>query len=375
MESELAVSEKKEESTMLVVCPHCQTNIKIHVDLSLKLEVPVEVLVEAPAEVPVETLAEAPVEEPAEAPETVSDPYVPKIAQPLEFQLDVKKVAIAINGEGTREIIKEMLEDAQFEVNDVASLEALFALLRQCQPATVLVDLSLPGATEIQLSEAMAKELSPNKANLLLVSPGYGKAMISPEIQVPFSGADGYIERGNIQKDLIHTIKSCLGLETDFSISEEKVSKVAQEEPQVQPEEKLEEESSFSLSPPMPVIEREKEEAAPISPVEEIEAVRVSPIPVEESLLPPPLRPEVNQKELESAKRLARIIVSDIILYNEKKVEEGVLHGTFYDLLQEEIEEGRQHYTSRVSLEIQKQRDYLGDVFEDFLKKRRTVSA
>jgi hypothetical protein len=83
----------------------------------------------------------------------------------------------------------------------------------------------------------------------------------------------------------------------------------------------------------------------------------------------------VHQKEIETAKRLARIIVSDIILYNEKKVEEGVLHGTFYALLEEEIEEGRKHYNSRVSLEIQKQKDYLGDVLEDFLNRRKTASA
>ncbi len=306
---------------MLVVCPHCQTSIKIQVDLSLKLETP----------------------------ETESDTSLHTITPPSEFQLDAKKVAIAINGEGTREIIKELLEDADLEVQDVSSLGALFSLLGSFHPATILVDLSLPNATEMKLYEAISKELSPNKAHLLLLSPGYGKASISPEKQVPFSGADGYVERGNIQRDLINKIKLCLSASSAFQMPTPDVFQGGQVKPEVSQEEK----TSFpSFS--MPILEQEKEEAEKNVPLF-------------------PASREDNSRDIEKANRLARIIVSDIVLYNEKRVEEGILNGTFYDLLKEEIEEGRKHYNSRVSLDIQKQRDYLGDVIEDFLNKRKVA--
>ena len=43
----------------------------------------------------------------------------------------------------------------------------------------------------------------------------------------------------------------------------------------------------------------------------------------------------------ELAFRLARAIVSDIALYNQKKVREGIEKDCIFDLLNEELEEGR----------------------------------
>lgn len=54
----------------------------------------------------------------------------------------------------------------------------------------------------------------------------------------------------------------------------------------------------------------------------------------------------------EQAMRLARAICSDISLYNEEKIVRGVEQDTFFDVLQEELEEGRELYRSRVSPEI-----------------------
>lgn len=51
----------------------------------------------------------------------------------------------------------------------------------------------------------------------------------------------------------------------------------------------------------------------------------------------------------DQAKRLARAIISDVALYNREKVETGIKNDNIFDLLHEEIEEGRQHFTSRVN--------------------------
>jgi hypothetical protein len=54
----------------------------------------------------------------------------------------------------------------------------------------------------------------------------------------------------------------------------------------------------------------------------------------------------------EAATRLARAICSDVSVYNEEKVVRGIEQDKFFDLLKEELEEGRELYRSRVSPDL-----------------------
>jgi uncharacterized hydantoinase/oxoprolinase family protein len=54
----------------------------------------------------------------------------------------------------------------------------------------------------------------------------------------------------------------------------------------------------------------------------------------------------------EAARRLARAIASDLSLYNEEKILEGIQHDTLFTVLSEELEEGRALFKSRVSPEL-----------------------
>ena len=58
--------------------------------------------------------------------------------------------------------------------------------------------------------------------------------------------------------------------------------------------------------------------------------------------------------------RLARAIVSDVALYNQEKVAEGIKNDNIFDVLAEELEEGREHFYTRVSPELP-HRDHLFD--------------
>lgn len=58
--------------------------------------------------------------------------------------------------------------------------------------------------------------------------------------------------------------------------------------------------------------------------------------------------------------RLARAIVSDIALYNQDKVKEGIKNDNIFDVLSEELQEGRDHYHGRVSPDLEN-RDHLFD--------------
>ena len=50
--------------------------------------------------------------------------------------------------------------------------------------------------------------------------------------------------------------------------------------------------------------------------------------------------------------RLARAIASDISLYNEQKIIKGIEQDNLFEVLKEELEEGRELYKSRVSAEV-----------------------
>jgi hypothetical protein len=74
----------------------------------------------------------------------------------------------------------------------------------------------------------------------------------------------------------------------------------------------------------------------------------------------PPLSPDA-QKAHEDAKRFARLVVSEIKLYNETKVTEGRRQKDLYERLKEDIERGRQMYTERVASGIRETTNYFYD--------------
>src|SRR6478752_423137 len=60
----------------------------------------------------------------------------------------------------------------------------------------------------------------------------------------------------------------------------------------------------------------------------------------------------MTDEERTKALRLARAIASDISLYNEQKIIKGVEQDNLFDVLKEELDEGRDLYRSRVSPEV-----------------------
>ncbi len=53
------------------------------------------------------------------------------------------------------------------------------------------------------------------------------------------------------------------------------------------------------------------------------------------------------------AKLPPRAIVSDIALYNQDKVTEGIQNDSIFDLMSDELKEGRDHFYTRVSPDLE----------------------
>ncbi len=74
-------------------------------------------------------------------------------------------------------------------------------------------------------------------------------------------------------------------------------------------------------------------------------------------------------KDPDVARRIARAVVSDIALYNAKKIEEGIEQDTLFDVLREEIEEGQNYYLSRVDPDIARNTNYFNQALVDLIVK------
>ena len=75
----------------------------------------------------------------------------------------------------------------------------------------------------------------------------------------------------------------------------------------------------------------------------------------------------MTEEEKIKAMRLARAIASDISLYNEQKIIKGIEQDNLFDVLKDEIEEGRELYRSRVSSEVFKGTNFFDRAIVDIV--------
>ena len=87
----------------------------------------------------------------------------------------------------------------------------------------------------------------------------------------------------------------------------------------------------------------------------------------------PPL-PAEEQKAHEDAKRFARLVVSEIKLYNEAKVSEGRRQKDLYERLKEDIDRSRQMYDERITDDVRKSSNYFYDELVRILADGRAES-
>jgi hypothetical protein len=73
----------------------------------------------------------------------------------------------------------------------------------------------------------------------------------------------------------------------------------------------------------------------------------------------------------EAAIRLARAIASDLSLYNEEKIIEGLENDNLFETLRDEIEEGRELYKSRVSPDLYGATNFYDRALVDIIVKSK----
>jgi len=79
----------------------------------------------------------------------------------------------------------------------------------------------------------------------------------------------------------------------------------------------------------------------------------------------------IEPKEYDEARRLARLILSDIVIYHPAKVEAGIRDDNFFEVLKDEIAEGRNYYDSRVPLRVRQDSEIFSETLQLFVRMKR----
>ena len=79
----------------------------------------------------------------------------------------------------------------------------------------------------------------------------------------------------------------------------------------------------------------------------------------------------MTEEDKTKAMRKARVIASDIALYNEKKIIKGIETDSFYELLKDELNEGRESYRAQIGPAIADSTNYFDRAILDVILVRK----
>lgn len=212
-------------------------------------------------------------------------------------------------------------------------------IMEAAPPRVAIVDVALPGLFAFEVVEKVRNRPGLEDVKIILLSSVYNK-MAYKRTPSSLYGADDYIEKHHIADKLVSKINRLMvDAVSSFAGTDCEGAGIADQG------------SSQVEAFPREFVARTNEK------IREAEAGEVS--------------GPASGETLEKAERLARIIVSDIALYNQDRVEEGIRAGTFFELLADEIEEGERLFRERIAPEVYGRREILQKAFHVFVERRR----
>jgi hypothetical protein len=116
-----------------------------------------------------------------------------------------------------------------------------------------------------------------------------------------------------------------------------------------------------------------------VSPPAPSLAPQVSPPPTSRPAAPPPgpggrpTNPFLSQDPSLKARRLARALISDIVVYHPAKRQEGIRDGNLKELFEEEIKKSWEEYTEQVGREVAESTGFFREALNEILAGGRQV--
>lgn len=304
--------------------------------------------------------------------EETKTPEAPQPSEEANVVGSGPKIVTLVEGDASNEMIREILSTNGYSVIGVPDVRKVFEFVKIQKPEVVIVDVGIPEFLGFQISEKLKKDPLLENIGVLLLASIHNTTKYKREPDSLY-GADDYIERHHIQDLLVPKIQAIIK-------KRESIGGVKKDSPDksqnIQP-------TTTSSSKSIEAIEPQKaevmEKALSIEQVfdsmleEERSADKVqsSASDVKGPTVGEPNSMVGEPAAHEAAKRLARIIVSDIALYNQKAVEEGVRNGTFFEVLSDDISEGQKLYDTRIPDDIRSSTNYFKDSILNFIDKKK----
>jgi predicted Zn finger-like uncharacterized protein len=230
-------------------------------------------------------------------------------------------------------------------------VEAILSIQRAL-PRAVVIDAALPKMFGFQICELMKRNESLRRIHVVLV----GAIHDHERYRRPPSelyGADAYLERPQLPDGLRPLLRGFgLHLAEPATVPEAAV-------PRPRP-------GPAAVAPPQP---RPGPAAVAPPPAAPAAPSRTPSVPRPAPIAPAPREalagsgaapaPGLDPAEIEKAERLARIVVSDIVLYNPRKFEAALVSGNVLEAMTDELEEGRGLFRQRIDAAVRESRDFL----------------
>ncbi len=86
-----------------------------------------------------------------------------------------------------------------------------------------------------------------------------------------------------------------------------------------------------------------------------------------------PVNPFLSQDPAQKARRLARALVSDIVVYHPAKRQEGLRDGTLKELFEDEIRKSYEEYTDQVGRDLAESTGYFREALNEILAGGRQL--
>uniref|UniRef100_A0A7C6AFL9 Zinc finger/thioredoxin putative domain-containing protein n=1 Tax=candidate division WOR-3 bacterium TaxID=2052148 RepID=A0A7C6AFL9_UNCW3 len=143
--------------------------------------------------------------------------------------------------------------------------------------------------------------------------------------------------------------------------------------PEVEPPPTTKIETPKQVSVPEPPVSPPPETKIPEPPV--VKSPDTSQVEVVSKPMPPP-QPEMSEEDKkwhERARRLAKALASDLVLYNQEKVEQGLRDGTLVQLLGAEIKRSWEYYCQQIPKHIVENSDYFREQLNKIVGKGKEI--
>lgn len=237
-------------------------------------------------------------------------------------------------------MMQEILDKAGIKSVMAHDGASVLSRMEQNPPQVAVVDVALQGLYSFEVVEKVRQRPGLEQVKILLLSSVYSKTAYKRSPSSLYN-ADDYIEKHHIPDDLVPKINR---LVVDIApATGRRAAGEVEQHGQELPDQHYAAQSAF------------------------IDSVNARILQAEEQQVDGALAGD----ELERAGRLARIIVSDIALYCQEKLDEGIRGGNWSDLLAAEVKEARRLFRERFpSGKVQKAK-ILEKAFLDLLQHRQ----